>query len=252
MKYVNLSYSDELLRSAFASKLAYAKGNLKHPTMKIINKHLHGYNKYLSHIWTISSSKGAHVYGYKSGERAYVIAFKGSSSVSDFCTFFDDSIIPFQFRESSIGVHKGVYSMFQSIEQSLSDIIVPMIHVNKPRFITFCGHSLGGSLAMFAAGYYTHLSHGNIVSSCHTFGSPKIGDKSFTTWLTEGSMNVFNIQNHGDVVAWLPFDRKYTSCIPFYIGEKDMNPFKQHDLDTYIDNLIYQFQIQRMGNSFKK
>lgn len=246
MKLKTLSYSDELLRSAFASKLAYSRGNINHKSMKNVNTQLHGINNSLKPVWRIPKSIGVHVYAYQSGDRSYVIAFKGSSSISDFQAFFDDNLVPFNFREKSVKIHKGVLSLFENVETSLTNFIFPMIKLNDPLFITFCGHSLGGSIAMLASVYYSSLSNGNIQTTCHTFGSPKMGDISFNKWILEDTNSIINIQNRGDIIPMLPYNSKYTLPSHYLIGNHNIDIFKQHDLDTYIENLINVFQIQRL------
>ena len=239
--------SEDVLRSAFASKLSYARGNVKPLHLKYIYNRLHSnINKDLEHIWTITDTPGANVYGYKSGDRSYVIAFKGSSSFSDIRTFLDDSIEPFHFREHNVGIHKGVFRLFKGIENSLHSQIMPLVKSSTPLYITFCGHSLGGSIAMVAAGYYSHISHGNIQVKCHTFGAPKVGDDAFLKWLNDDSTLV-NLVNHGDIIPCFPICSSYIDVNDtINLGKNDthsiLTPFKQHDLDTYIENIIALYQ----------
>lgn len=259
MKYVNIMSSDHLLRSAYASKLAYSRGNINQPHMRNMMTNLHGNSiNNIQRIWTVhTSSNKQHihhdrtcVYGYKSGERSYVVAFKGSSSVSDFCTFFNDKIEDFHFREYKVGVHRGIFHMFESIECELTSLLYPFISSTQPLYITFCGHSLGGSIAMIAAGYYSYLSHKNIKVFCHTFGSPKVGDYRFYDWLMNGTESYMNICNSGDLVPYLPLRHPYNNVHTnnikcSIIGNSGINFLKNHDLDTYIDNLIESVQIQK-------
>lgn len=251
MKYVNLMSSDHLLRSAFASKLAYAKGNLYQPHMRNMMTNLHGSIKdNVQHIWSINKQNNgsACVYGYNSGQRCYVVAFKGSSSLNDVYTFLNDEIKDFHFREYKVGIHRGVLNMFESIEYDLTSLLYPLISPSTPLYITFCGHSLGGCLAMIAASYYSYLSNGNIKVYCHTFGSPKVGDERFYDWLNNGSQANVNICNRGDIVPYLPCKHIYNvnGNQRSFIGETNLNVFENHDLDTYIDNLIASVQMQKI------
>ena len=230
--------SDSLLRSAFASKLAYSHGKINHhPNMSMISSHLHGSS--LIPKWYIKNPNGAEAYGYKSGDNSIVIAMKGTSSIRDVISFLDTELIEYHYRENIINMHKGAYRLFDSIENTLTDILVPYIKTYKPFHVTFCGHSLGGGIAMIASAYYASLSNDNIRTTCHTFGSPKIGDESFVLWMKNNVYESIHVKNKGDIIPFYPFHMKYKQGYSHLLENKSThNLFIQHDLDTYIQNII--------------
>lgn len=232
---------DKLLRSARASKLSYVniEKKLAHSTVMQIN----GCNKVCfdrrkrNELWCIDSqATNARVYAWKHGPSSMIVSFRGSSSIKDILTFLDSRYVPFSFCDKVFRIHAGVHTMFESIENVLTDeMMVKREHIHS---VTFCGHSLGGSLALLAAAYYGHVFNKTIRVSCHTFGSPKIGDEDFYSWLADGTDEVINVVNNGDIVPSLP---------PFYSASHHkmtttgdvllVNPIEQHDLNTYIKQL---------------
>ena len=156
----------------------------------------------------------------------------------------------FNFCDRSVGVHTGILSMFESIEEALSN----QLTINKNQYITFCGHSLGGAIAQFAAAYYGHMSNYNIEVSCHTFGAPRLGDKEFNRWLQDGATDIVNMVTPGDLIPLFPLTRNY--CIDENtviidrgrIASKrklNRNPFDEHDLDTYIEAIRMYSELQK-------
>lgn len=223
--------SDSVLRSAMASKLAYAK-NVNMIASFPISKQLLP-DKSIFDVIECSYT-GAHAYVWKTGKQSCVIAFRGSHNLVDICSYIPSKQIAFSFCDRKMHIHKTLYTMFASIEPNITSILHPRQHV------TFCGHSLGGAMAMFAAAYYGHLSNRNMHVSCHTFGSPKVGDANFMEWFSDYVPNCVNVRNKYDVVTYYPFNSSYAPArsIVFDKTQPITNPFYEHDLDTYIENIV--------------
>lgn len=221
-----MKLTDSLLRSAMASKLAYAKSTNLISTFPVSRLLLPENNTFEV---IDCSHTGAHAYVWKTGRRATMIAFRGSHDITDICSYINSSVTPFSFCDKRVQVHNRIYSMFSSIEPWISAQLHPRQHV------TFCGHSLGGAIAMFAAAYYSHLSNRNMNITCHTFGVPKVGDAAFVEWFTEYVPDHVNVRNKWDVVTYYPFDATYSGSITNSVVF-DSN--WGHDLDTYIENIV--------------
>lgn len=244
--------SEKILRSAMASKLAYARTEAKLKSMPHTTQ-LHGTNieknqkKPFSDVWFIDDKQsGVHAYAWKNGSNSTIIAFKGSSNFSDVSNLLDIQQEEFRFKDRSLKIHRGVLKMFQSIEGVLNSQLLDSLSLQNKKYVTFCGHSLGGAIALLAAAYYGNVSNNNIGISCHTFGAPKVGDSEFIQWLNEGSTEIVNIVNEGDVVPCFPlcgYDNDESKTIKMNHGVvvkgfKPMkNIFKEHDLETYIETL---------------
>jgi hypothetical protein len=86
---------------------------------------------------------------------------------------------------------------------------------------------------MVAAAYYGDITSENTHITCHTFGSPKVGNIEFKKWYDENVDESVNIVNKHDPVRYLPLDNNYVDNKNIIIEDNTLNPFKAHDLDTY-------------------
>jgi triacylglycerol lipase len=178
------------------------------------------------------SDSGAHAYIWKTGAKSTLVAFRGSHNIIDICSYIYAKPTSFSFAERHMNIHHTIYNMFASIEPHIATSLHPKHHV------TFCGHSLGGAIAMFAAAYFAHLSNRNLNITCHTFGTPKVGDAAFREWFTEYVPNHVNVRNKYDVVTLYPFNDKYAYIKSVVFDKHSFNPICDHDLDTYIENIV--------------
>lgn len=234
--------NDKLLRSAYASKIAYMK-----------DYHSSKLQKYSQQLQTTDAEArqfihdrktGLNAFSLNTGENSHLIAFKGSSTWQDIITFADARMVEFSYRDAHVKVHSGVFRMFESIEPILTKLIYPNNpELTTPQYITFTGHSLGGALAIMAAAYYGNMSNKNSIITCHTFGTPKVGDVEFCNWYQQGVYESANIINYTDVVPCLPSLNTYATVDVMNIVNDSpifwnkIDPFTNHDLDTYIDLL---------------
>jgi hypothetical protein len=95
-------------------------------------------------------------------------------------------------------VHAGFKSEFYRIWDAV-DALLSEVPAGFPLFYT--GHSLGGAMALLAAGRRP-------AAAVYTFGAPKVGDAAFARSLR--NMPIFRVVNNRDLVAVLP-----PSQIPF-------------------------------------
>lgn len=236
--------TDAVLRSAMASKLAYAKSTQNVATFPI--------NKQLlvepGHFDMIDCDKsGAHAYIWHTGRSSTLVAFRGSVSVGDVCKYIAGKQVYFSFCDRRVRLHKCTYDMFQSIEPAITNLLY---NRRGKQSVTFCGHSLGGALAMFASAYYAHLMNGNYNITCHTFGAPKTGDRMFVDWLDSYVQDQVHVCNKWDIVSKYPFDVRYVPlshkvCMKYTTHSF----FGDHDLDTYISNLRDHMQSSRLTST---
>lgn len=242
-----LLISDKIIRSAYASKIAYAENISK---IKSIPQsvQLHG-GRIQNASWIIQSPEsGAHAYAWQTGRNSLLIAFKGSSQVRDFQAFLNDQATPFHFCDAQMKLHTGMAEMFFSLEHVLTQYLFSDECCSLSlQSLTFCGHSLGGSLATMAAAYYGNLTHKNVEVSCHTFGAPKVGDPVFVEWARRGVAEQLHFVNQRDLVPYLPMkktyapDKEHTILLP----TSSLNIFACHDLDVYIENLQKNIELQK-------
>ena len=208
---------------------------------------------HLDHVKRIENhDTGISLDVWKSGKFSSVISFRGSASVQNLWTYAMNSHEEFSFRDAKFNIHKGVYTMFNSVHDEILQNI-PMKHHS----LTFTGYSLGGAMAMYAASYVSLMTPRNIVQ-CHTFGAPLVGDKEFMTTFQDRVPWSLHVVNQFDIVPHLlqnPFPSfKYTR-VPkenvLYIKSKNplkfmFRPLQSHDVLTYIENIEHHLQEQRL------
>ena len=224
------SLNEKILRSALASKIAYA------PDCKIVSNlpasyQLQGIKNISCKIVDIKKT-GAHVYCWNSGENAKLIAFRGVHDYKYMLNYMNPKMKEIHLEEY-IKVHSNILDNFYSLEEELSDYIFDKPINNKKKSITFCGHSAGGVLAMIAAAYYGDITGDNTHITCHTFGSPKVGNIEFHKWYDRNVDESVNIANKHDYARHIPFGFNYVYNKNIIIEDNTLNPLKAHDLDTY-------------------
>lgn len=229
---------ENVLRSALASKLAYIDNPMI--TKVSMTRQLHGNNFTRTRIIE-NKDTGAHAYVWNSGERSTMVSFRGSHDINDLLSFLNMKKKRLNIRDHSVYIHNGIFNMFESIENDLTDHIL-----NRPkledRSITFCGHSMGGAIAMVAAAYYGSLTGDKTTIACHSFGSPKVGDKSFVEWHKKHVDESFNITDKNDIVCSFPFMLGYDTLPRVVISNGSSDLFRSHDLDTYYNVLTNMCQ----------
>lgn len=240
--------SDAVLRSAMASKLAYARNTNLVATFPIKKQLLSDEDKFrVIH----SPSTSAHAYIWSTGKTSHLISFRGSHNAFEIVKYIDSRQIPFSFCEHHVKVHKRIYEMFFSLEPMITNELFVNGNFASKQSITFCGHSLGGSLAMFASAYYSHMTNMNHNITCHTFGAPKLGDANFVEWFRTYVKDSVNVYNKSDVVPLFPFGESFVNdaSITICLQRTTNNAIEDHDLDTYITNIRNDMHLQRTMHS---
>jgi predicted lipase len=171
-----------LYESAFRSKLAY----LDPEEVK----------KCVPDAEFITSKDDAQVYFWKIDDTVYV-TFRGTSSIKDATVDLNLSRIRIKDK---IKVHEGFYTQFKSVE---IEITKRLVREHTAKRIVFAGHSLGGALAQIAAAYYGEIFDYSCVV-CHTFGSPRVGNKYFVEWFSKHVDENVRVMNRNDPVPMMP------------------------------------------------
>lgn len=249
--------SEKVLRSAMASKLAYSKNKraiISDPVAcklsrtligDITNEISCGMNNWKDNVIIIEKPlSGAHAYIWSTGENSKVVAFRGSHNARKVLQFLDMRKKEFNFCEHNVRVHKVVHSMFEDIEYSLMDELFQR-YDDPQQNITFCGHSLGGSLATYSAAYIGNIFAGRHNIACHTFGAPMLGNEKFLEWYNKHVMESIHIKNKFDMVTYLP-GVGYNDVPRLVFDNGDINPFTEHDLDTYIKQIRNRIEVQKL------
>lgn len=221
---------DNVMRAATASRLVYPA-------------HIHDIclaktHRCQKHIEDPMTCTFVRVWNQAHDTASLLVAFRGSTEMRHICGYVNTATRMADARlcEARVGVHRGVFEMFNSIEGKLTAELarrgVP------PKEISFCGHSLGGALAMVAAAYYSNLLPSADVS-CYTFAAPKVGDAAFQEHLVTHMRELVHVVNDIDLVPRFPF---MSTFLVDNVGQKytfngGNHPLHGHRLLTYLHYL---------------
>lgn len=139
-------------------------------------------------------------------------------------------------------IHQGFYNQYKHLEQDIDEEIKNYME-NKDRNkernkekdknnkkevnIIFSGHSLGGALATISSLTYS-LKYPDLNIACITFGSPRVGDKSFATYFNNIVKESYRFVNDNDPVPCIPIAWRFEhvkGCIWLY-EDKVLNEIK--------------------------
>lgn len=152
------------------------------------------------------------------------VCFAGSSSLTDWKYNFK----AVQNHSMGVGIHSGFLTSLDDIVSIFSKHILPSDSVY------FCGHSLGGALAVLAAYLYTYQADEGTkkVNGVFTFGSPKVGNKKFAKdYDAKLGQNTHRYTHTRDLVARVPFDwmgYKHAGC-----HEHELQPYNHGLLGSH-------------------
>jgi len=232
--------TDGLLRSALASKVAYAKTCTVARRLPSTTR-LHGDDP--GCLIIDNERNGAHVYAWDSGPHSTLVAFRGSHNCRAVSRFLDARTAELRMCDAAVRVHGGTFALFESLEADLTRIVFPdpvTQNAVRERNVTFCGHSAGGGVAMLAAAYYGALTGTNMHVRCHTFGCPRVGDPAFVDWFAKNVNECVSVLHRSDQLArHAPmFGYRYANnpC-ELLIEGKTRSPLTAHNLDTYIERI---------------
>lgn len=184
------------------------------------------------------------IYGnvFRSENDTIWIVFRGTMTFSD--AYFDTNVTQTKYNDPDVMVHKGFWEVYQGFRQYLLAFFSN--HYSNEKII-ITGHSLGAALAVFTA-----LDLHSITSSLcvYTFGSPRIGNQSFSKLLKD--LNVYRVSNTSDIITQTPLPitvRPFHPHDPFFynhgakrniVFNDNRSSFAQnHSLSTYFDFVLH-------------
>jgi triacylglycerol lipase len=170
------------------------------------------------------------------------VVFRGTQTKSEWIRNMEADLVAC-FQSNYGKVHKG----FQTIYTSFNTLLIKNIpKTSNFSLINITGHSLGGSLATFAT-IDIFANNFNTKQCTYTFGSPRTGDKDFsTTFNNNFAANSFRVENSSDLVPEVPPPVQlplnlggYYSHVdtPIMFNDQENSVDGNHKIATYIKNL---------------
>lgn len=177
-----------------------------------------GYNL-IANIQMSDSFQGAKTlkyYGFiaqsKSSPGSYVVAFRGTVTLTEWWEDFQWGLLAFPWRPNSGNVASGFLDIYNSLQFQLpgSTTIYPVatsplppILGNATSLVTV-GHSLGSALATIHA--LDTATRTKMNPNVYTLASPRVGDSGFTTVYNNAVGSNYRIYNWPDIVPNFPKD----------------------------------------------
>jgi hypothetical protein len=133
------------------------------------------------------------------GDDLIVIVFRGTENRLDWMT---NVRVEFVVLQGGVRVHTGFFQSYLTIRDTLFETVKKLL--KKPRPVYLTGHSLGGALAMMATAELSNHDDKELrdcIAACYTFGSPKVGDRSFDQFV---KVPLYRVTNGVDIVPAIP------------------------------------------------
>jgi len=114
---------------------------------------------------------------------------------------------------SDVHVNKYMADAYQTgdMEEKVFDLLNQLSERDPFCDVVMCGHSFGGALACLSAVRFA-TRYPIMTVSCHAFGSPKVGEKSFQDWAdTLPNLKIMRLEHGSDPFVKTPDDTKWTN-----------------------------------------
>lgn len=136
------------------------------------------------------------------GDDIIAVVFRGTENTLDWKTNFR---IQFVVLQGGVEVHAGFFQAYLTIRDELFKRIKELLEPpQEPRPVYLAGHSLGGAIAMMATAELSNHEDRKLrdsVAACYTFGSPKVGNRSFDQFV---KVPLYRVTNGYDIVPFVP------------------------------------------------
>lgn len=146
-----------------------------------------------------------------------IVAFRGTEPTipADIITDLRFKLDPVDWAPEPMLAHAGFLEALAAVWEPLT-VELRRLNTTNPLPVHFCGHSLGGALAVLAAARHLGEKHlaqdqelrqrrANTFGGLHTIGQPRVGDPAFAKWAgTLFGGNYVRTVNNRDAVPRVP------------------------------------------------
>lgn len=149
-------------------------------------------------------------------KKTIVICIRGSSEIIDWYKNFKATRTELKKTDDSdMLVHSGFYNTFKSLQPLIFNHVQEIMKKEEIENIIYTGHSAGGSEAQICltqlATMYPKSKH-----TCLTFGSPRVGNKSFVETFHSLCSESLQFVNLYDPVPHLPLKLRFKNTDTWY------------------------------------
>lgn len=134
------------------------------------------------------------------------VTFRGVDNYEDLKYAID--IRTTKWNNTDAYIHNGFDKLFSKMREMISKDISIITDKYPIERLIFAGHSGGGALAMLSSMHYYDL-YPDLHITCHTFGSPVVGDKLFVKLFTSKVDEYSRVEYIEDIVPFLPYNKQF-------------------------------------------
>jgi len=161
-----------------------------------------------------------------------VVSFRGSISVRNLLTDVDFPTVATDICEGCSACD-GFWNSWTEARTGVLAAVKTAKAANPSYQVAVVGHSLGGAIADFAA---AELRNGGIDVALYTFGSPRIGGKAISDYISAQSSKNYRVTHLNDPVPHLPPEiLGFVHISPeYYISSANYVPVTTTDVTEYV------------------
>ncbi|WP_195576515.1 lipase family protein [Paenibacillus sp. 1001270B_150601_E10] len=175
-------------------------------------------------------------------ENTIIIAFRGTSSTSDWISDLRASQVRFKALDKHSCTHRGFTEIYNSARTSIKK---QLLGLSPHKSLMVTGHSLGGALACLCA---ADLSCNTYYQEpvVYTFGAPRVGNPSFAEAYGKRIKQSYRVINPFDVVPLVPptvlqLPRSERSYYYLHVSEAVSLPFQNGSIaNNHVISSYYQ------------
>ncbi len=141
-----------------------------------------------------------------------VVSFPGSNSDANWVINLQIGLEPCDDLVSGCKVHTGFMSAWRDAEATVMSTVQQLLNDSKQSYgVVVTGYSLGAAVATLAA---AHLRKANISCDLYTYGSPRVGNGVFASFVTNQPGAQYRLTHFDDPAPQIPplwCDYRHTS-----------------------------------------
>lgn len=151
-----------------------------------------------------------------------ILAFRGSRSLRNYVADINFPVVPTDICPGCT-VNKGFYQSWLEARDRVLATLKATAASHPSYKVVVVGHSLGGAIAAIAA---AELRNGGYPNELYTYGAPRIGKSTVSTYITNQGGN-FRVTHYDDPVSAYPVHFSSTdtflSCTVFKFGVRSQS-----------------------------
>lgn len=139
--------------------------------------------------------------GYLPDAKKIVVIWKPTSDLINIVTDVTALFIPYP-KCLNCWVHTGFFGAYKSLGPQVEAYVKVLLQKYPAATITTVGISLGGALSVLSS--LSLQSQNNKVTELYTFGSPRVGNAAFATYVNQKIPTRYRVVYGTDLVPHLP------------------------------------------------